>query len=108
MQANGVFVSDITYVESAEGALFITTDAYTRQIKGYDYRMICVTENVMQALHMAMQHVTDRTRMIHHSDRGSQRSELYQSALRHYGICPSNRWILRNSVSHIKCISRAD
>lgn len=93
VQANEVFVSDITYVESAEGVhyLSLVTDAYTRQIKGYKLSNDMRAENVMQALHMAMQHVTDRaTRMIHHSDRGSQYcSELYQSALRHYGICPS-------------------
>ncbi|HGW1746850.1 TPA: integrase core domain-containing protein, partial [Klebsiella pneumoniae] len=61
------------------------------QIKGYKLSNDMRAENVVQALHMAMQHVTDRaTRMIHHSDRGSQYcSELYQSALRHYGVCPS-------------------
>ena len=81
VQANEVFVSDITYVESAEGVhyLSLVTDAYTRQIKGYKLSNDMRAENVMQALHMAMQHVTDRaTRMIHHSDRGSQYcSELY-------------------------------
>ncbi|NAR72880.1 IS3 family transposase, partial [Acinetobacter haemolyticus] len=37
IRANEVFVSDITYVESAEGVhyLSLVTDAYTRQIKGY-------------------------------------------------------------------------
>ena len=93
VQANEVFVSDITYVESAEGVhyLSLVTDAYTRQIKGYKLSNDMRAENVVQALHMAMQQATDRaTRMIHHSDRGSQYcSELYQSALRHYGICPS-------------------
>ena len=93
VQANEVFVSDITYVESAEGVhyLSLVTDAYTRQIKGYKLSNDMRAENVVQALHMAMQHVTDRAaRMIHHSDRGSQYcSELYQSALRHYGVCPS-------------------
>ena len=75
VQANEVFVSDITYVESAEGVhyLSLVTDAYTRQIKGYKLSNDMRAENVMQALHMAMQHVTDRaTRMIHHSDRGIQ------------------------------------
>ena len=75
VQANEVFVSDITYVESAEGVhyLSLVTDAYTRQIKGYKLSNDMRAENVMQALHMAMQHVTDRAaRMIHHSDRGSQ------------------------------------
>lgn len=93
VQANEVFVSDITYVESAEGVhyLSLVTDAYTRQIKGYKLSNDMRAENVVQALHMAMRHVKDRaTTMIHHSDRGSQYcSELYQSALRHYDISPS-------------------
>lgn len=40
---------------------------------------------------MAIQHQNHRAKvMIHHSDRGSQYcSELYQSALRKYGIIPS-------------------
>lgn len=93
VQANEVFVSDITYVESAEGVhyLSLVTDAYTRQIKGYKLSSDMKAENVVQALHMAMKHVKYRaTTMIHHSDRGSQYcSELYQSSLREYDICPS-------------------
>ena len=93
IQANEVFVSDITYVESAEGVhyLSLVTDAYTRQIKGYKLSSDMRAENVVQALHMAMKHVKHRaTTLIHHSDRGSQYcSELYQSALQHYDINPS-------------------
>ena len=93
VQANEVFVSDITYVESAEGVhyLSLVTDAYTRQIKGYKLSKDMRAENVVQALHMAMKHMRNRaTTMIHHSDRGSQYcSELYQSALQKYDIRPS-------------------
>lgn len=93
IRANEVFVSDITYVESAEGVhyLSLVTDAYTRQIKGYKLSSDMRAENVVQALHMAMKSIKDRaTTLIHHSDRGSQYcSELYQSALQHYGISPS-------------------
>ena len=93
IQANEVFVSDITYVESAEGVhyLSLVTDAYTRQIKGYKLSSDMRAENVVQALHMAMKPIKDRaTTLIHHSDRGSQYcSELYQSALQHYDINPS-------------------
>ena len=92
-QANEVFVSDITYVESAEGIhyLSLVTDAYTRQIKGYKLSNDMRAENVVEALHNAMQHVTDRAEtMIHHSDRGSQYcSNLYQTALQKYQITPS-------------------
>ena len=93
VQANEVLVSDITYVESAEGVhyLSLVTDAYTRQIKGYKLSKDMKAESVVQAFEMAMKHSTDRsTVMIHHSDRGSQYcSELYQSALSKHGVTPS-------------------
>lgn len=93
IQANEVLVSDITYVESAEGVhyLSLVTDAYTRQIKGYKLSRDMKAENVVQALDMAMKTQTQRAfRMIHHSDRGSQYcSELYQSKLKKYDILPS-------------------
>lgn len=92
-QANEVLVSDITYVESAEGVhyLSLVTDAYTRQIKGYKLSRDMKAENVVQALDMAMKMQTQCAfRMIQHSDRGSQYcSELYQSKLKKYGILPS-------------------
>lgn len=92
-QANEVFVSDITYVESAEGIhyLSLVTDAYSRQIKGYKLSNDMRAENVVEALHMAMRYVEDRAEiMIHHSDRGTQYcSNLYQKALQEYGITPS-------------------
>ncbi len=75
IRANEVFVSDITYVESAEGVhyLSLVTDAYTRQIKGYKLSSDMRAENVVQALQMAMKSIKDRaTTLIHHSDRGSQ------------------------------------
>lgn len=93
IQANEVLVSDITYVESAEGVhyLSLVTDAYTRQIKGYKLSRDMKAENVVQALDMGMKTQTQRAfRMIHHSDRGSQYcSELYQSKLKKYDILPS-------------------
>ncbi|WP_436863566.1 DDE-type integrase/transposase/recombinase, partial [Acinetobacter haemolyticus] len=62
IRANEVFVSDITYVESAEGVhyLSLVTDAYTRQIKGYKLSSDMRAENVVQALHMAMKSIKDR------------------------------------------------
>lgn len=54
IQENEVFVSDITYVESAEGVhyLSIVTDAYIRQIKGHKLSSDMRAENVVQELHM--------------------------------------------------------
>lgn len=107
IQANEVFVNDITYVENAEGVhyLSLVTDAYTRQIKGCKLSSDMRAENIVQALHMAMQPKKRATTLIHHSDRGSQYcSELYQSALRHYDINPSmtDGSLAKNYVSHTK------
>lgn len=86
-------MSDITYVESAEGIhyLSLVTDAYTRQIKGYKLSKDMRAEHIVEALDMAMKHIKNRaTTLIHHSDRGSQYcSNVYQSALQKYGITPS-------------------
>lgn len=92
-QSNEVYVSDITYLESAEGVhyLSLVTDAYTRQIKGYALANNMKADTVVQALHRAVKgsEQDDKT-PIHHSDRGSQYcSEVYQQALRKYGIQPS-------------------
>lgn len=93
VQAHEVFVSDITYVESAEGVhyLSLVTDAYTRQIKGYKLSNDMKAENVVQAFEMAMRNQTERAAiMIHHSDRGSQYcSEVYQLALKRHQVLPS-------------------
>lgn len=93
IQANEVLVSDITYVESAEGVhyLSLVTDAYTRQIRGYKLSKDMKAENVVQAFEMAMSHGDERAKvMIHHSDRGSQYcSELYQAALNKHNVTPS-------------------
>lgn len=70
-QANEVLVSDITYVESAEGIhyLSLVTDAYTRQIKCYKLSKDMKAENVIQALEMVMLHHSHKAKvMIHHSD----------------------------------------
>lgn len=93
VQADEVLVSDITYVESAEGVhyLSLVTDAYTRQIKGYKLSNDMRAENVVQAFEMAMRNQTERAViMIHHSDRGSQYcSEVYQLALKKHKVLPS-------------------
>jgi len=93
-QSNEIYVSDITYLESAEGVhyLSLVTDAYTRQIKGYALANDMKANTVVKALHQAvtLSEVGENIRPIHHSDRGSQYcSDTYQQALKRYGIQPS-------------------
>mgnify|MGYP003861194043 FL=1 len=86
------FVSDITYIKSREKThyLSLVTDAYSRKIMGYKLSDDMSTENVVQALHMAVLKRKTQQSLIHHSDRGLQYcSSLYQNALKENGILPS-------------------
>lgn len=87
-----VFVSDITFVKSRERThyLSLVTDAYSRKIMGYKLSDNMNTENVVQALRIAIKNkITDKA-TIHHSDRGLQYcSKLYQDVLRKSKMIPS-------------------
>jgi len=86
------FVSDITYIKSREKIhyLSLVTDAYSRKIMGYKLSDDMSTENVVQALHMAVLKRKTQQSLIHHSDRGLQYcSSLYQNTLKKNGILPS-------------------
>lgn len=91
-RAEEVFVSDITYLKSRERThyLSLVTDAFSRKIMGYKLSNDMNTENVVQALNMAVNQRESRGELIHHSDRGLQyASELYQTRLKAEGIIPS-------------------
>lgn len=91
-RAEEVFVSDITHLKSKERThyLSLVTDAFSRKIMGYKLSNDMNSENVVQALNMAISQRKSRERLIHHSDRGLQyASELYQNRLRAEGITPS-------------------
>ena len=70
------FVSDITYVKSAEGIhyLSLVTDAYSRKIMGHHLSKDMSSESVAKALHQAIRNRLTKHKAIHHSDRGLQRS----------------------------------
>lgn len=71
-------VADITYVATSEGWAYLSllTDAATRMIIGYSLRRTLGTEGPLAALRMGLDfyagHGVDLSRLIHHSDRGSQ------------------------------------
>jgi transposase InsO family protein len=90
--AEQVFVSDITYLKSAERThyLSLVTDAYSRKIMGYTLSDDMEAETVGQALTMAVQGRTTTSAVIHHSDRGVQYcSSYYQHLLDAHNIRPS-------------------
>ena len=87
-----VFVSDITYVESAEGVhyLSLVTDRFSRKIMGYQLSENMTAVEVVKAVKQALKARVTSDSLIHHSDRGSQYcSALYQAELRKNGVSPS-------------------
>jgi putative transposase len=72
---NQVWVSDITYIETDQGFmyLFLITDAYSRKILGYHLSESLKTTGAIKALEMAFSNsLYPLDGLIHHSDRGIQ------------------------------------
>lgn len=70
-----VWVSDITYIKSAQGHLYLSlvTDLYSKRIMGFNLSDNMKTENALSALNMAIGNRAFPGReLIHHSDRGFQ------------------------------------
>jgi len=84
--ANELWVSDITYVETLEGFvyLFLITDGYSRKIIGWNVSQTLEAENAITALYMALSQLPANVKnVIHHSDRGVQYcSEKYVKLLK--------------------------
>lgn len=89
---NQKWLADITYIQTAEGWLYLAAvlDLYSRKIVGWAMRDHMRTELPLAALTMAIQRQRPQPGLIHHSDRGSQyASGDYQKALRDADITPS-------------------
>lgn len=74
-RANQLWVSDITYIVTAEGFgyLSLITDAYSRKIVGWKLGDDPKAEHTVKALEMALKQLPSETRSLyHHSDRGVQ------------------------------------
>src|SRR5690606_30737758 len=87
-----VWVADITYLPTADKFVYLSlvTDAYSRKIVGWHVHESLQTEQVAQALKMALRARQSHQRLIHHSDRGVQYcSAYYQSIHRRHGLCCS-------------------
>ena len=70
-----LWVSDITYIRTAEGWMYLSmvTDAWSRKIVGYSIADNMEAAMVAKALRMALDSRIDKTsRPVHHSDRGIQ------------------------------------
>ena len=91
-QPDAVWLTDITYIATAEGYLYVAgvLDLYSRQIVGLamaDHMRTSLTET---ALDMALIQRQPTDTLIHHSDRGSQyTSTTYQHKLAGWPIVSS-------------------
>jgi putative transposase len=85
--ANQVWVSDVTYLRTGEGYLYLAliTDRWSRKIVGYHCGDTLAAEGCVQALEAAVAGLPCGAHPLHHSDRGSQYcSHLYVGRLTHY------------------------
>ena len=90
---NEVWVSDITYIHTDEGFLFLGTylDLFTRKIVGFSMADHMRTELLLDALSMALgRQLVIPGDLTAHSDRGTQyASESYRNELKGLQIIPS-------------------
>jgi len=88
-QPNTVWVSDITYVPTDEGWLYLAghKDLFNSEIVGYAMGERLSRNLVSQSLLMAVRARRPGKGLLHHSDRGSQYcSHEYQSLLQKFGL----------------------
>ena len=74
-RAHQLWVSDITYIETKEGFVYLSlvTDAYSRKIIGWELGDTLEAKHTVKALQMALNQLPkEATNVIHHSDRGVQ------------------------------------
>jgi len=84
-----VWVSDLTYLRTAEGFLYLAlvTDKFSRKIVGYHCGDTLEAIGCVQALEMALQDLPAGKRPTHHSDQGSQFCcHLYVDVLVAHGL----------------------
>ena len=73
-QPNEVWVSDLTYLRTTEGFLYLAlgTDKFSRKIVGYHCGDTLEAVGCVRALNMALKDLPAWAHPIHHSDQGSQ------------------------------------
>jgi transposase InsO family protein len=89
---NKAWVSDITYIPTKEGWLYlcIILDLYSRKIVGWSMDKNMKKELVLRALEMSLINRSPLKGLIFHSDRGVQyTSGIFKEALKKYGIIQS-------------------
>jgi len=88
-KANRIYVSDITYLWTQEGGLYlgVVIDLYSRKVVGWSLSSRMKAQLVCDALRMAIWQRRPGPGLIHHSDRGSQYTgEAFRGLLSTHGI----------------------
>lgn len=86
---NRVWVSDITYIATDEGWLYLasTLDLYSRRIVGWAMSEYLTASIVVDALEMAIDRRAPPAGLLHHSDRGVQyAAHAFRGLLERHGI----------------------
>ena len=88
-QPDQVWVTDITYIRTHEGWLYLTVviDLYSRAVVGWSMNSTMATELVLDAMMMAVWRRRPKTPVMIHSDQGSQ-----------FGSDDFNRWCKDNQL----------
>lgn len=89
---NRVWVSDITYLPTQAGWLYLAVvlDLASRRCVGWAMRPTLEADLALSALRMALQHRRPAPGLIHHSDRGVQYASLaYRTLLAQHGAVAS-------------------
>jgi len=92
---NKVWVTDITYIWTREGWLYLAAilDLYSRRVVGWSMDSYLDRSLALDALGMALKTRRPEVGLVHHSDRGVQYASAdYQAQLRTHGIvCSMSR-----------------
>lgn len=86
------WVTDITYIPTAEGWLYLAAvmDLYSRRIVGWSMASRCTSKLVKDALKLAVAQRQPSPGLVHHSDRGSQYASAdYRVLLTAWGMVAS-------------------
>lgn len=86
---NEIWVSDITFIPTSEGWLFlcIVLDLYSRKIVGWSMRSDMKADIIMEATRMALKARKPSAGLVFHSDCGGQyKAKRFRNLLKKHGI----------------------
>jgi len=89
---NALWVTDITYIRTHEGWLYLAAilDLFSRKVIGWSMSHRMTRQLALDAFYMAVARRVIRSNVILHSDQGSQfASSDWQRALKRYSVIPS-------------------